>query len=291
MDVQMPVMDGLTATRAIRNIERFATLPIIAMTAHTMAHEITNCIAAGMNDHIGKPFNDVCFYNVLVKWVPPDKQSLQPAASSGPAVTAAACSLPALRGVDTCAGLALLLGNEARYRHWLSDFVSEAPITMQNIRQALAAGESETASAAAHALKGRAGLLGMSELNTIASALETAIDHAGPTDELLRDLEENVAAMVVEIQRKLDLPENTAATTDSPLPPGVPPACVARLISSLESGDGDCDLRLVECLAELEGTVWTMHLQQAQSAVGNFDYAMASRILSGITPKQPRESC
>jgi signal transduction histidine kinase/CheY-like chemotaxis protein/HPt (histidine-containing phosphotransfer) domain-containing protein len=289
MDVQMPVMDGLTATRAIRNIEHFATLPIIAMTAHTMAHEKDNCIAAGMNDHIGKPFDEASFYSVLAKWVSPDKQTLQPAAASVPATAVAACSLPALRGVDTRAGLALLLGNEARYRHWLSNFVYEAPITLQQIRPALASGDTESASAAAHALKGRAGMLGMGELNTIAAALESAIDHAGPADELLHDLEENVGAMIIEIQHGLGLPTNataTAAPLPGALPPGLPPACIARLISSLQAGDGDCDLRLAECLSELEGTVWISHLQRAQSAVGNFDFAMACTILSGTTPQQ-----
>ena len=57
MDVQMPVMDGYTATRAIRQDLGHTTLPIIAMTANAMASDREACLAAGMDDHIGKPFN------------------------------------------------------------------------------------------------------------------------------------------------------------------------------------------------------------------------------------------
>jgi two-component system sensor histidine kinase/response regulator len=69
MDIQMPVMDGLTATGEIRALPGFGALPIIAMTAHTMDHEKATYLAAGMNDHIGKPFNIPGFFAMLAKWL------------------------------------------------------------------------------------------------------------------------------------------------------------------------------------------------------------------------------
>jgi PAS domain S-box-containing protein len=86
MDIQMPVMDGLTATRELRTHGEFRDLPIIAMTAHTMEHEKEVSRLAGMNDHIGKPFETRAFYQLLARWLPAAKQqfvaTLTPAASA-----------------------------------------------------------------------------------------------------------------------------------------------------------------------------------------------------------------
>ncbi|MDP1733659.1 MAG: PAS domain S-box protein [Sulfuritalea sp.] len=281
MDIQMPIMDGLTATRVIRKLDGFAELPIIAMTAHTMAHEREKSVDAGMNDHIGKPFDEAGFYRVLAKWIPRGKQFM--AAAAGPRPPSGN-GLPALAGVDTRAGLALLLGDEARYRHWLGDFVAEAPAAMKQIRQALAAGTADAASMAAHTLKGRMGLLGMKPLHAIAASLETAIDAGAPASELLLDLERGVAAMCCEIQQGLGAvapAELAAAAVADELPPGVPPACVTRLIEHLLEGDSDSDLLVAKCLAELKDTAWAPHLQQALSHIRNFDFAAAGAVLSG----------
>jgi hypothetical protein len=78
MDLQMPVMDGFTATETIREDPRFASLPIIAMTAHATLEERDNCIAAGMNEHIGKPIDVACLYDTLRRWLKPAEKRLSP---------------------------------------------------------------------------------------------------------------------------------------------------------------------------------------------------------------------
>ncbi|MDR0548169.1 MAG: PAS domain-containing protein [Deltaproteobacteria bacterium] len=70
MDIQMPEMDGLTATRAIRAIPKLKDIPIVAMTAHAMSGDRELSLAAGMNDHISKPINLTELYQTLLKWVP-----------------------------------------------------------------------------------------------------------------------------------------------------------------------------------------------------------------------------
>jgi two-component system, sensor histidine kinase and response regulator len=69
MDIQMPEMDGLTATREIRKDKRFADMPILAMTAHAMKGEKEKSVAAGMNDHITKPIDPYVLYSSLVKYI------------------------------------------------------------------------------------------------------------------------------------------------------------------------------------------------------------------------------
>jgi two-component system, sensor histidine kinase and response regulator len=76
MDMQMPVMDGLAATRAIRVNPNLHMLPIIAMTANAMATDREKCLDAGMNDHIAKPIDPDRLFKTLLRWIPPRIGSL-----------------------------------------------------------------------------------------------------------------------------------------------------------------------------------------------------------------------
>jgi two-component system sensor histidine kinase/response regulator len=279
MDVQMPVMDGLTATRQIRQIDRFADLPVVAMTAHTMAHERENHHAVGMSGHIGKPFDEEAFYRLLAKWIPETKQNRLVETASNPKQDK---GFPVLAGIDTVSGLALLVGNETRYRHWLSNFVTEGPAALTKIRQALIAEDMKSATFAAHSLKGRAGILGMKTLHVIAGDLENAINEAKPTEALLLSLQRGIDRLCEEIERSLDLSVATPAIVDSSLdelPLGEPPDSIIRLIARLKTGDGDCDSFVTDCLAELSKTSWVPLLLKARTLVQNFDFAAASSLL------------
>jgi HPt (histidine-containing phosphotransfer) domain-containing protein len=181
-------------------------------------------------------------------------------------------------------GLALMQGNEARYRQWLGVFIAQAPVALTQMRKSLAAGDPEPASMAAHTLRGSTGLLGMKELHTRAAALETAIDAAEAaetTEALLHDLASHVDMMCAEIKSKLGLDVAVAAPEILPeRPGGETPVCVTQLIERLDAGDGDCDAAIDDCLSELKDTAWVPRLRQAHVRIRNFDYAAAIQLLA-----------
>jgi hemerythrin-like metal-binding protein/PAS domain S-box-containing protein len=207
MDIQMPVMDGHTATRALRRLPGFEVLPIIAMTAHTMAHEQQLDADAGMNDHIGKPFDNVGFYRTLAKWIPENKRKPTPAAegSAAPSRSSndAGNELDRLRGVDVAAALARFGGNEVRYRHWLAEFAATAAAVPDQMRGEIAAGRVDQAARTAHAFKGRVGMLGMTHLQSLVAELEPTLHVGAADDELLSRVDQSISQMREQLARML----------------------------------------------------------------------------------------
>ena len=176
MDIQMPKMDGLTATRTIRQEARFNHLPIIAMTAHAMEGDRQRSLDAGMQDHLTKPINPDALYAALLHWIAPrtGTSTGTPAHSSVPS---AATTLPALPGIDTAVGLAHCLGRPDLYLRILDNFVREFADSAPRIQAALASGPPHdwpTARRIAHSLKSAAATLGAATLADAARVLENA---------------------------------------------------------------------------------------------------------------------
>ena len=105
MDMQMPVMDGETATRALRSNPRHAQLPIIAMTANAMEADRQRCFAAGMNDHVAKPIEPAALWAALGRWIRPRAGLGIPAQASRLPARLAALSPPATGGTGSGAPL------------------------------------------------------------------------------------------------------------------------------------------------------------------------------------------
>src|SRR5262249_41709527 len=144
MDLQMPEMDGFTATRLVRAQPHLKKLPIIAMTAHVMADEVQRCLEAGMNDHVGKPIDPEAFFATLARWtcVHTVEGSNLPsrASSAGEGII-----LPELTGVDVAAGLERTAGNNRLYRDLLVRFTVRHESTGNRIKEALESGDNNQA--------------------------------------------------------------------------------------------------------------------------------------------------
>ena len=149
MDVQMPGMDGLTATRAIREIDRLTKLPIVAMTAQALPNQITACHEAGMNDYLAKPITLAALLAAIDKWTG-DSPSPHKAASEGD---------------QAMAGL----------RH---EFVQQCAQDLARVKSLLASGSPgarEELKGLVHRVAGTAGMLGLANVSVDASKLNAAL--------------------------------------------------------------------------------------------------------------------
>ena len=176
MDMQMPVMDGETATRALRADTRHAGLPIIAMTANAMESDRQRCFEAGMNDHVAKPIEPAALWQALTRWLAPGAvlaaaQGMPPAPTPRPAPP----SLPQVEGLDANLGMQRALGKPDLYREMLHRFLQGQCQAMGHIHSALEAGDMLTAERLAHTLRSVAANIGALSVSDLARDLEQAL--------------------------------------------------------------------------------------------------------------------
>ncbi|MCX7250804.1 MAG: response regulator, partial [Burkholderiales bacterium] len=180
MDMQMPVMDGLSATREIRKLPALQALPILAMTANAMVVDRKRCLEAGMNDHIAKPIDPEQLLTKLRRWVKPRPGS---GADTVPA-NAAALRQPAhdadepcwkalaqIDGLDSQLGLRRAAGRESLYLSLLVKFVADQAAAPDRLAQAIARSDWDEAERTAHTLKGVAAQIGAQALSDAAQRL------------------------------------------------------------------------------------------------------------------------
>ena len=263
MDMQMPVMDGLSATRLLRERPAHRDLPIIAMTANAMDEDRRRCLEAGMNDHVPKPIEPALLFTTLLKWIRP--RTLQPLRTvpsppgSDPApVTPTEAQLPLIAGLDTQAGLRRVLGKKAFYLSLLRKFAVAQGRTGEDIHAALARQDAATAERLAHTLKGVSGSLGLVLLQQQADALQRAI-HRGESPRALEPaldrLQADLAMVIAQLQQQLGAEAAAVARPD-----GLPLHDVCQRLDALLAED---NLQAVEMLRD--------HAQQLRDGLGS-DY-------------------
>ncbi|MDR3159108.1 MAG: response regulator [Zoogloeaceae bacterium] len=212
MDVQMPVMDGLEATRQLRAMGH--ALPIVAMTANAMPGDRERCLEAGMNDHLPKPIEPEQLRVMLLRWVRPDAGRARATQENGQAARDNApqqVTLPRLPGLNLEDGLRRVLGKKRLYRDLLEKFLTNQAQTLPALRAALAADDRAQIARLAHGLRGVAGNIGATEIAAAAARLESicrAMQDAKPSErehlalkDCLAELEGALSPFMMELRR------------------------------------------------------------------------------------------
>ncbi|MDP3761006.1 MAG: response regulator [Ramlibacter sp.] len=218
MDMQMPVMDGVTATLELRKDPRLEALPIVAMTANAMQRDRDKCLAAGMNDFVTKPIDPAALCDVLIRWLTMpgvgDASVAGPAAQAHAPAVADAPALACVPGLDVATGLRRMMGKKPLYLAMLRRYVDGQRSCPAELRHALDRGDWPTAERLAHTARGVSGNIGAIGVPGHAQALEQAIRDKRSRDEVeqhLHRFEDSLALLIGSVEQTLAQPEALAA--------------------------------------------------------------------------------
>lgn len=205
MDMQMPVMDGVTATIEIRKIARLASLPIIALTANAMDVDRQRCRDAGMDDFLPKPIDADLLNAKLARWC---AQTNTPPSADKPKNESSECDrLKDISSLDVEGGVRRVAGNETIYLTMIKRFCEIHKGSADEIASLINTGQHGEAERGAHTIKGLASMIGAGEVQKAAFNLEQRLKHAPPGDEipgLISALKTSVDALISEITIRLN---------------------------------------------------------------------------------------
>jgi signal transduction histidine kinase/CheY-like chemotaxis protein len=295
LDMHMPEMDGLEAARTLRAMPQFAALPIVAMTANVMQADRDQCMAAGMNDFVGKPIEPEALWQVLLRWIKPLlREAAPPRAEDRPASRAPvagnagnATPFPAIEGIDTAGGLRRMLGKRDLYASLLKDFADAEQNTAEAIRTALASNDVEGARRIAHTLKGSAANVGAGAVRDLAATLEQSMPGAA-TAVQLNGLERALQRQIAAIRAAaLQLPARGAEDNAS----GLDAEAVCRRLAVLLGRSDAKAAQWFDEHASVLAAAMPNHFSRLEHAIREFDFNLAQSVLSeAVAPDQLEKS-
>ncbi len=280
MDLQMPEMDGFTATKLLRRDKRLQKFPIIAMTAHALVEERQRCLDAGMNDHVSKPIDPDNLFATLLRWAKPrPKESVKSQPLPAPVgISVDEVILPEIAGVNLADGLKRVAGNRRLYRDLLGQFAAKQGDAAAQISAALESGDRQLAERIAHTVKGVAGNFGITGVQSSAQKLEKAIREGQDTvSPLLEEFAGLMSTQVHAIEQALreSAPPMPVEAQSLPFDGEAAAAAVGRLKALLENSDGDAEEAFRSLQEAVGGAVEKPQLVALGASISDFDFDAA----------------
>ena len=286
MDIQMPVMDGYEATRDIRERLGLSTLPIVAMTANALKSDREACLAGGMNEHVGKPFDIAQLTSLLTRLTEFQSGALQTIdAASGEPI------LLEVVGLNLPEALARMSGMKGLYVRTARNFVTILSTVIVDLQHLLGTESRQKAVMLLHTLKGNAGTLGAGPLAIVVGRLET-----------LCKTPEGIAGCLARLNALATLTESTAAALEqaielliqssesAPPPPARPMDSFATLVAlkELEALARAADLSVLQRYAETRASLQELNgefCNQFDLALQDLNLTEAQTLCSAMVQK------
>ncbi|TRW94896.1 response regulator [Candidatus Methylobacter oryzae] len=274
MDIQMPIMDGLKATRLIRENPRFARLPVVAMTAHAMPEDRAQSLAVGMNDHITKPVNSAQLAVVLQRWLGTEGAAIKPPRPLEPQDDTSKVAL-----LDISKALQYAEQNENKMRSRLINFYSCYGAAALQLDVLALNNEYDELRRMAHTLKSAAGYVGALRLQLLASQLWQLWNSEVPTPEHTATLKQELQAVLASIMSHI-LDHAELSPVESI------PAGFVETLKQIEplicAGDARASLKLIELEHSLIGNPLSAALTAIRDAFEELDIDLALSKLTAL---------